>query len=465
MQKVTACVFFWHTFFSVLVLFLVMVCGDSIRVGRTWSATGVYTGESKSITNGFQMWLTDVANRGGILLADGSRRPVELVNLNDGSDAQIVQLQYAKLIRSSNNSLHALFGPMATPLTLAAISQARIYGTPIIYSAAAVVTNATNAFSLQALVPARVKPCMDALRDKGVKIIDVVSTTDVFQLATVNAIRAYATANNMTVRTNFTYPLEAVDFSNATSYWRNLSASARPDMVVLAGQVSNAVPFLQQLRAIPFDPKAVYFANAAALTGANDALKWEAEYVVHGTQWDESLNYPDEYYNSTQGFAAAFKQRYNYSVGILEASAYAAGYALEKALANSTDENGVMSLQHTHIIAALQRLSVMSFFGLLQFQASGQTAGATVCKQIMKKRVETVAPSSLQTATLSYPGTPSRPPPPALNRREKIGMIVGLSVGGFILILVIFAVVLFIVKRNVFFVIIPRTNGVDEWNT
>lgn len=69
-----------------------------IRIGRTVSNCGLFQKESQYIQDGLDFWLADVNARGGLLISDGTRRPVELITYSDGSDDAVVEILYDWLI-------------------------------------------------------------------------------------------------------------------------------------------------------------------------------------------------------------------------------------------------------------------------------------------------------------------------------------------------------------------------------
>jgi ABC-type branched-subunit amino acid transport system substrate-binding protein len=90
----------WFLSFIVALGSMVMfACAQQpIKIGRTISVCGQFEKESAYITKGVEFWLEDVNARGGLLMSDGSRRPVQLITYSDGSDATTVEILYDWLI-------------------------------------------------------------------------------------------------------------------------------------------------------------------------------------------------------------------------------------------------------------------------------------------------------------------------------------------------------------------------------
>ena len=84
-----------------------------ILIGGTVSMTGRFVEPSAMGHKGFQLWVRDINQQGGIL-----GRRVKLIIHDDKSDPGLVGKLYKKLI--TDNKVDLLISPYSTPLTLAA---------------------------------------------------------------------------------------------------------------------------------------------------------------------------------------------------------------------------------------------------------------------------------------------------------------------------------------------------------
>jgi len=84
-----------------------------IKVGATVSLEGKYVETSRMIKYGYEMWESQVNQKGGIL-----GRKVELILYDDKSRLDLVRKYYTKLIEEDGVEL--VLSPYGTPLTLVA---------------------------------------------------------------------------------------------------------------------------------------------------------------------------------------------------------------------------------------------------------------------------------------------------------------------------------------------------------
>ncbi len=171
------------------------------------------------------------------------------------------------------------------------------------------------------------------------------------------------------------------------------------------------------------------------------------------------MNYTDEHYGNLSNFVAAFKQRKGRDVTYLDASAFTSGYVLEKALETAPTASA------QDVIAAARALDLQSLWGRLQFLPTGELNFTGICDQIQDGQLQVVAPAELMTAKVIFPAVPNRPPKPPLSKGERLGLILGLTLGGAFLLAVAAAVVIYLLNARYHLIFIPKTNTDDgtEW--
>jgi branched-chain amino acid transport system substrate-binding protein len=432
-----------------------------ILIGRTRSTYGSFAVDSAIITEGFDFWLEDVNARGGILMSgfDGLRHPVQVITYEDASTNQIVDLQYKELINA--RKVHALFGPFGGSLTTTAVRTANATQTPIVYAAgstdALFNSGYRHSFSTQAPFGLRARACISLFNTStDLRTMTVLGGDDAFQASATRDFTNEAARAGIQRVAGIVFPAANTTNYDAAIELLRTNESARGELLFVAANPGIAIDFVEKLRNV-YDPKLIFVSNGAALAQLNAAFGWQAEFITDSTQWISTLNYTDEYYGSPSEFREQFENRTGHELELFHASGYISGYILEKGFERTA------SFNNTDIIAAIRSLDVESLWGRISFGPQGYILADPICEQIQRNVLATVAPQSLATARLVYPGTPNRPPPPPLSRSGRnalistFSVVVGLAVIG----AVAFGIYRF--KEGYIFVPAPKVKGTGEW--
>jgi len=398
-------------------------------------------------------------------MSDGTRRPVQVITYNDGSDATVTEILYDHLINRDN--VDFLIGPMSTALTIPAVRKANETGTPIFFPGASerslYASNYKHSFGTLIQIGKRLSPCLELFANLSVHTIETIFTNESFQIVSSNAINAQARIRGINVTKNFSYETTYTEFTPTIFEWKARPASQRPDIVAFAATSINALAFLDELRDTQkgtFDPKGVLFTNGGAFFTVQAEKGWKADLMFLGDQWAITLNYTDEHYGNLSNFAAAFKARKGRDVTYLDASSYTCGYVLEKALQNAPTQS------YPDVLDAVRALDLPSLWGQLQFLPTGELNFTGICDQIQHGKLEVVFPPELATAKVIFPGFPPRPPPPKFTKSEKLALILGLTLGGALLIALAIAGFLYVMNKRYHLIFIPKTNeDGTEWGT
>lgn len=218
--------------------------------------------------------------------------PYSIETWNDGSDPLLVSRLYEDMVTNCNGRtpVDVLFGPYGTQLNTPALAIAKQYRVPLIFHGAsdptlfATTPNGTVTFGLLVRGSKRSAVCVNALTDvtrtPQIRTAALVNFNDTFQVNSIRNIITQLTTNNVQILLNVTVPAEQTDFTDIVAQLQTLNA----DFLVLGFVASNAAPFLQQLRAQPYNPQAVYMTNSASLQTVATSLAFEADLVFAGDQ-------------------------------------------------------------------------------------------------------------------------------------------------------------------------------------
>ncbi|OGL03530.1 MAG: hypothetical protein A3I03_05165 [Candidatus Rokubacteria bacterium RIFCSPLOWO2_02_FULL_68_19] len=115
---------------------------DQILVGATLAITGPASSEVAPFKKMMEIWAESVNAKGGIMLKEyGKKLPLKFIVYDDTSKPPDSQRLYEKLI--TEDKVHVLLGPYASPITIAASTAAEKHKIPFI----ALEANATPIFT------------------------------------------------------------------------------------------------------------------------------------------------------------------------------------------------------------------------------------------------------------------------------------------------------------------------------
>jgi branched-chain amino acid transport system substrate-binding protein len=244
--------------------------------------------------------------------------------------------------------------------------------------------------------------------------VAMLSADDSFSVEVAKGAVDYATGKGFQIVYNQQYPNGSTNLAGLIA----LAKAKSPDIVVNSGHLLEAVAVNKAAKDLRFTPKMFVYSVGPTMPNFVQTLGKDADYVVTGSQWTAAAMYrPDYYYDATR-YVAAYRRKFgtkdepNYQV----ADATAAGIALEKAIENAN------SLDADRVRTALASLDLMTFFGRIKFDGSGQNVfKPMMVEQIQAGRRVTIWPMELAGASTEYPvpswairtGTPDPTPAPA----------------------------------------------------
>jgi branched-chain amino acid transport system substrate-binding protein len=352
----------------------------TMTIGFTTSVTGSYETSSGRQVAGFNLWMQQVNDAGGITLSDGTVVTFESVTYDDESNADRVQELYTRLATEDNADL--LISPYSSGLTAAASVIAEQYGKVIITTGAASDSNYTQGYTqaYQIYTPAShyLTGAVDLLKLTYPDITKVafVYENDKFSTDVVTAAQQYALDMGYDVVLFEGYDSDTADFGPFINKIEDSGAEAIlggghfQDGSTFARQLSEkgtAISFFALLVAPPepdfadlgdvalgvigpsqWEPLAAFTADSAAEAG----LDW------FGPTGDEFVN--------------AYMTAYDEEPSYHSAGGYAAGLILQQAIINADSTDPAM------IKAALDAMDVLTFYGHVKFDTSAESHGLQI---------------------------------------------------------------------------------------
>ncbi len=351
----------------------------NIVIGFTSSLTGSQEVSSKRQVNGFNLWMQQVNDAGGIKLSDGTVVTFTAQTYDDESNKERVQELYTRLVTEDNADF--LISPYSSGLTAAASIIAEQNGKIMITAGAAeddaYKTGNTSLFQLYTPGSLYLISTVDMLKtlDPEAKVA-IVHENDKFSTSVVAGLRPYLESQGFEVVLEEGYATETTDFgpvinklveSGATVL---LGGGHYPDGSTFARQLYERKAGLKfiSLLVAPADSKFPELGDAAF--GVSTSSQWELK-ATHTPEEASALG--KEWYGPTgQEFAAAYEAMTGEKPTYHVAGGYAAGLVLQKAIetADSVDPEKVK--------AALEAMDIFTFWGGVHFDTSAEAHGLQI---------------------------------------------------------------------------------------
>ena len=387
---------------------------NTVVIGFTSSLTGSQEVSSKRQVAGFNLWMEQVNNAGGIALSDGTVVKFAAQTYDDESNKERVQELYTRLITEDNADF--LISPYSSGLTAAASIIAEQNGKVMITAGAAeddaYKTGNTSLFQLYTPGSLYLISTVDMLKtlDPEAKVA-VVHENDKFSTAVVEGLKPYLESQGFEIVLEEGYATETTDFgpvinkiveSGATVL---LGGGHYPDGSTFARQLYERKAGLQfiSLLVAPADSKFPELGDAAL--GVATSSQWELK-ATHTEQ--EAAGLGKEWFGPTgEDFASAYEAATGDKPTYHAAGGYAAGLVLQKAIvdADTVDPEAVK--------AALNAMDVFTFYGGIKFDNTEEAHGLQLSHQMVVAQWqkndagelvrEVIWPADVATADPLYP--------------------------------------------------------------
>jgi ABC-type branched-subunit amino acid transport system substrate-binding protein len=353
----------------------------TLVIGFTSSITGKYETSSGRQVRGFQLWLDQVNQAGGIQLSDGTIVKFEVATYDDESAKERVQELYTRLATEDNADL--LISPYSSGLTAASSIIAEQYGKVMITTGAADDENYKQGYTqvFQIYTPASryLTGAVDLLAnlDPDVKKVAFVYENDNFSTSVVVAANAYAESLGYEVVLFEGYASDTTDFGPFINKIQDAGAEA----ILGGGHFQDGSTFARQIHERGVDVK--LFALLVAPPEPDFAELGDAALGVIGpSQWEPLAAFTAEsaeeagleWFGPTgDEFVAAYTGAYEgEEPSYHSAGGYAAGVVLQKAVENAD------STDPAAIKAALDGMDLLIFFGHIKFDTSAEAHGLQI---------------------------------------------------------------------------------------
>lgn len=361
-----------------------MAAEETITIGFTSSLTGAQEVSSKRQVAGFNLWMDQVNEAGGIKLSDGTVVKIAAQTYDDESAKERVQELYTRLITEDNADF--LISPYSSGLTAAASIIAEQNGKVMITAGAAeddaYKTGNTSLFQLYTPGSQYLLSTVDMLKtlDPEAKVA-VVHENDKFSTSVVEGLKPYLEEQGLEVVLEEGYASETTDFgpvinkiveSGATVL---LGGGHYPDGSTFARQLYERKVGLNfvSLLVAPADSKFPELGDAAL--GVSTSSQWELA-ATHTSEEAEALG--KTWFGPTgEEFAAAYEEATGEKPTYHVAGGYVAGLLLQKAIEDAD------SIDPEKVKAALEAMDIFTFYGGIKFDTSPEAHGLQIGHQMV----------------------------------------------------------------------------------
>ncbi|MBI4608318.1 MAG: amino acid ABC transporter substrate-binding protein [Candidatus Rokubacteria bacterium] len=385
-----------------LVLFVGILAGwpaaavaQAIKVGAVVPLTGRYGGGGAQVRAGYEIAVEDVNRAGGVTVA-GKRIPLELVLLDDESDATKTVSRMETL---AAQGILAYLGGFGSDLHAAAASVAEKNKTP--YLGVAFALNKIHQQGFRYLFsPFWKSPDIGqhlvALLG-SIPAADRPKTVAIFQEKTdwgremATAWTEAGKAAGFQVAVNADYAPGAKDFSDMILK----AKAARAEAVFAVPTPPDGMTIVKQMKELDYNPKLTLMVRAPDPPVWGKNLGKDGDYVLLAPGWHHAARYP-----GVKELNEAHVKRVGRPADVMTGPSYASVQILAKAIerAGALDKDKIRDA-----IAATEMTTVV---GPVRFRPDGTGIVPSVFNQWLNGKQELVWPKEFATAPFVYPAPP-----------------------------------------------------------
>jgi branched-chain amino acid transport system substrate-binding protein len=377
----------------------VAAADGTIVFGAALAATGATAREGELTKEGYEFWKNYVNTHGGMKVA-GKTYNVDIKYYDDESNPQTAARLVEKLV--SQDKVNFILGPYGSANSATAATVAERLKVPMVEGngAAESIFNQGFKYTFAVLAPGK-KYLQGILEMAGTfkpkpKTVAIATANDAFSVEVGSGAAAYAVAHGMTVVYNNKYPANATDVSAVVSAIKAIN----PDVVLNGGHLDEALLLQRTFKEQNVNARIFGYSVGPDTPDYRKTLGKDANWVFGGTQWSPTAKYQGApgFITDSKVYAEAFNKKYGHIPDYHNAESTAACLAFQYAIQKAG------SLDPAAVRDALQKLDVVTFYGILKFDDRGMNVFKPMAvNQIQNGNLMTVWPLGVQNAKPMYP--------------------------------------------------------------
>ena len=349
---------------------------QTVVIGFTASLTGAQEVSSKRQVSGFDLWMQQVNDAGGITLSDGTVVTFESKFYDDESAKERVQELYTRLVTEDNADF--LISPYSSGLTAAAAVIAEQNGKVMITTGAAdddtYKQGYTNIFQLYTPGSQYFLSSVDLLKtvEPDAKVA-IAHENDKFSTSVVDGLKPYLESQGFELVMDEGYATETTDFGTIINKVVDSGATVLlggghyPDGSTFARQIGEKAVALNLIGLLVAPPDSKFSELGDAALGITGPSQWEGK-ATHTQAEADALGI--EWFGPTgEDFSTAYEAANGDGPTYHAAGGYAAGLIMQKAIQDAD------SIDPEKVKAALEAMNLYTFFGGTKFDTTAEAHG------------------------------------------------------------------------------------------
>ncbi|MGH7801736.1 MAG: amino acid ABC transporter substrate-binding protein [Thermodesulfobacteriota bacterium] len=328
-----------------------------IKLGVSISLSGRYSNQGRESFEGFNLWVKDANQSGGIPVRKyGKKLPVKLIYYDDGSSADKCQRLIERLI--VEDKVDVLIGPYSSGLTLSAVPIADKYK-KILWNhggSSDEIFEKGLTYIVSAITPASryLTGIIDMVRniDKEAKKIALFQAKDSgFSVSVAKGAGRYGREKGFQV-TNFKYQSGTKDFSSLLKQLKEDS----PDIILGAGRAEDDLMLARQILEHRVSAKVIGLV-VAGIKHFKEELGKDAEFFLGPSQWERGIKIKPDFGPTPEEFFKRFKDAYGKEPDYTAAQGYNIGLVIQKGIEESGTPEDI-SIRQT-----IKKMEFKTFYG------------------------------------------------------------------------------------------------------
>lgn len=388
----------WSLAAALAVIFVVwpaLAAAQAIKVGAVVPLTGRYAGGGAQVKAGYEIAVADINAAGGVSVG-GKKMPIELIMLDDESDATKTVSRMESL---GAQGIVAYLGGFGSDLHAAAASVAEKNKTP--YLGVAFALNKVHQQGFRYLFsPFWKSPDISQHLVGLINSIPAVErpkTAAIFQEKTDwgrEMATAYTEASRgagYQVVLNAEYAIGAKDFSDMILK----AKAAKAEAVLAVPTPPDGMTIIKQMKELDFNPKLTLMVRAPDPPVWGKNLGKDGDFVLFAPGWHHAVKYP-----GVKELNEAHVKKIGRPADVITGPSYAALQVLANALGRAG------TLDKDKLRDAIAATDMMTVVGPVKFRPDGTGIVPAVFNQWLNGKQELVWPKEFATSGLGYPAPP-----------------------------------------------------------
>ncbi len=384
---------------------------DFFKVGVVTSLSGELAFGGSVTKRGYDLWEDAVNAQGGIDIG-GKKYRVKLVYADDQSTPATAAVAGERLI--TQEKVDFILGPYASGATLALAPITEKYKLPHITGSAEspLIWLKKFKYTFGTIPPvsinarSAIKTLAEDIKPKP-QTIAILGIDDAFSKFAAEAQKIEAEKQGLKVVKYEIVP-EGSDYTPSISAIKPLS----PDIFAMGNHEKAAIEMIKIAKELKFNPKAYTQHYGMTTPDFRKGLGKDTEYVFGNSVWTEDMKIQGTaLFKTPKEYADAMRKKFNVDPDYTEAGCTAAGIAFQEALRVIKAAPPLTEAQKEALIAALEKLNIMTFYGQVKFASEGEfyhsNAGLQpVTLQYQGGKLVVVGPGKFKVVAPKYPAPP-----------------------------------------------------------